>query len=402
MKILFLTDNFPPEFNAPAVRTFEHCKKWVDLGAKVTVITCFPNFPKGEIYSGYKNKFYSSENINGIKVIRVWTYISSNSGFFKRIIDYLSFGLNSFLFGIFQNFDVVIGTSPQFFTAISARLISFFKRKPWIMEVRDIWPESIAAVGALKRTSTLYKILSNIEFHLYKSSTGIVVVTDSFKAYLLKLGILESKISVIKNGVIKFDTTKIGNKRSLFKELGIDKKFIISYIGTHGMAHALDFILDCISEIKDEDVHFIFQGDGSEKNKLISHANTLKLNNITFLPAVEKELIYEYINSIDVALINLKKSDTFKSVIPSKIFENILFKKPILLGVEGEAYELITKYKVGICYTPENKNSFLQSVKKIKTFKKNNFENNCDNLINDFERKKLASDMLDFLKKNTI
>ena len=402
MKILFITENFPPEFNAPAVRTFEHCKQWVDLGVKVTVITCFPNFPEGKIYAGYKNKLYSKENINGIKVIRVWTYISPNSGFFKRIIDYLSFGINSFLFGIFQDFDIVIGTSPQFFTPISARLISFFKRKPWIMEVRDIWPESIAAVGALKRTSTLYKILSNIEFHLYKSSTGIVVVTDSFKAYLLKLGILESKISVIKNGVIKFDTTKIGNKRSLFKELGIDKKFIISYIGTHGMAHALDFILDCISEIKDEDVHFIFQGDGSEKNKLISHANTLKLNNITFLPAVEKELIYEYINSIDVALINLKKSDTFKSVIPSKIFENILFKKPILLGVEGEAYELITKYKVGICYTPENKNSFLQSVKKIKTFKKNNFENNCDNLINDFERKKLASDMLDFLKKNTI
>ena len=149
MKILFLTDNFPPEVNAPATRTYEHCKEWVSSGADVTVITCAPNFPKGKVFEGYKNKLYQKEDVDGIKVIRVWTYITANKGFAKRILDYISFMISSFIAGLFIKTDVIIATSPQFFTAISGRWLSFWKRKKWIMEVRDLWPESIKAVGAM-------------------------------------------------------------------------------------------------------------------------------------------------------------------------------------------------------------------------------------------------------------
>ncbi|MBK5285216.1 MAG: glycosyltransferase WbuB, partial [Bacteroidia bacterium] len=143
MKILFLTDNFPPEVNAPANRTYEHCREWVKKGAEVTVITCFPNFPIGKIYEGYRNKFFNCEVIEGIKVIRVWTYITANKGIVRRSLDYFSFGIASFFFGLFKRCDVIVATSPQFFTAVSAGLLSLLRGKKFVFEVRDLWPESI-------------------------------------------------------------------------------------------------------------------------------------------------------------------------------------------------------------------------------------------------------------------
>lgn len=154
-EITFLSDNFPPEVNAPANRTYEHCREWVRSGVEVTVITCAPNFPKGRVYEGYKNKLYQTEIIDGIKVIRVWSYITANEGFVKRILDYISFAVASFIAGLFVKTDLIVATSPQFFTALSGWLLSIFKRKKWIFEVRDLWPESIMAVGAMKRNMAI-------------------------------------------------------------------------------------------------------------------------------------------------------------------------------------------------------------------------------------------------------
>ena len=177
MRILFITDNFPPEVNAPATRTFEHCKEWVKKGDEVTVITCVPNFPKGKVYDGYKNKLYQTEEIEGIKVVRVWSYISPNEGFAKRIIDFMSFAFMAFWVGLFKKADIIIGTSPQFFTTWAAETLSVLKRKPWIFELRDLWPESIKAVGAISGDSKVFKLLEKIELRLYKRSSRIISVT---------------------------------------------------------------------------------------------------------------------------------------------------------------------------------------------------------------------------------
>ena len=150
MKILFLTDNFPPEVNAPASRTYDHAREWVKAGHEVTVITCAPNFPKGKVYQGYKNKWRQEEVMDGIKVIRVWSYIAANKGFVKRTLDFISFSVTSFIAGLTQKTDLIVATSPQFFTALAGRTLSFWKRTPWVMEVRDLWPESIKTVGAMK------------------------------------------------------------------------------------------------------------------------------------------------------------------------------------------------------------------------------------------------------------
>ena len=199
MKILFITDNFYPEVNAPATRTLEHAKEWIAKGEEVTVITTAPNFPHGKVYKGYKNKLYQVEYIEGIKVIRVISYITANKGFVKRILDYLSFAFSAFIAALFIKFDLVIATSPQFFTTWAAYGVSKIKRKPWVFELRDLWPESIKSVGAME-DGFVIRLLEKIELGLYKDASKIIAVTDSFKENLVKRGIDANKISVVTNG----------------------------------------------------------------------------------------------------------------------------------------------------------------------------------------------------------
>jgi len=400
MKILFLTDNFPPEVNAPATRTYEHSLKWINMGYKVTVITCFPNFPKGKVFEGYTNKLYQKENIDGITVIRVWSYIAENNGFVKRIIDYISYALTSFLFGLFIKTDLIIATSPQFFTAISGRMLSFFKRIPWVMEVRDLWPDSIAAVGSMNKNSKPFRILKKIEHHLYLSASKIVAVTDSFKKYIIKEHqIKPEKVGVFKNGVItnNLKKQKPNNVITLKESLGLKNKIIISYMGTHGLAHGLEFILQSISKIKDSKYHFLFVGDGAEKQNLLEYSKMLESNNFTFLESVSKNEIPLYLGISDFSLVNLKKSDEFKNVIPSKIFENIAMYKPILLGVEGESKKLIDDYEVGVCFQPENEESFLNAIKDIQKLDRESFKINCNTMLADFDRNNIAENLIKFI-----
>jgi glycosyltransferase involved in cell wall biosynthesis len=400
MRILFLTDNFPPETNAPATRTYEHCSKWINMGYQVTVITCFPNFPKGRVFEGYTNKLYQKENIDGITVIRVWSYIAENNGFVKRIIDYISYALTSFLFGFFVKTDLIIATSPQFFTAISGRMLSIFKRIPWVMEVRDLWPDSIAAVGSMNKNSKSFRLLKKIEHHLYLSASKIVVVTDSFKKYVIKEHqITSEKVGVFKNGVLisNFKKPKPNDVMTLKESLGLKNKIIISYLGTHGLAHGLKFILESISKISNPDLHFLFIGDGAEKQNLIEYSKSLDSRNFTFLDSVTKSEIPLYIEISDFSLVNLKKSDEFKNVIPSKIFENIAMYKPILLGVEGESKKIIDNYEVGVCFEPENTESFLNALCDIQKLDRESFKVNCNKMLADFDRNNIAENLIKFI-----
>jgi glycosyltransferase involved in cell wall biosynthesis len=400
IKILFISDNFPPEFNAPATRVYEHAKEWVKHGAEVTVITCFPNFPSGKVFEGYKNRIRQVEYIDGIKVVRVWSYITANKGTLKRIMDYFSFAVTSFLAGIFESADVIVATSPQFFTTWSAFLLSKIKRKPWVFELRDLWPESIKAVGALKNQKIL-EFLEKIELFLYKDAQKVVAVTNAFKENLVKRGIKPEKIEVVPNGV-NLELFRAREKDSkLLKDLNLHGKFIVGYIGTHGMAHGLDFIVRCASKIKDSDIHFLFVGDGAEKENVVKLANALRLKNVTFLEPVKKLDVPKYLSIIDVALVPLKKTETFKTVIPSKIFEASAMEKPCLLGVDGEARRLVESYECGIFYEPENEEDFLKKLLMLKRDNKlyRKLQEGCKRLAKDFDRKKLAVKMLNILKE---
>ncbi|MBC8619269.1 glycosyltransferase family 4 protein [Parabacteroides faecis] len=401
MKILFLTDNFPPEVNAPATRTFEHCRQWVLDGIDVTVITCFPNFPQGKVYRGYKNKFCQSEIIDGIHIIRVWTYITANKGFVKRTLDYISFSVSAFITGLFQKTDLIIATSPQFFTALAGRTLSFWKGKPWIMEVRDLWPESIKTVGAMN-DNILIRYFEWQEKRCYHSAQKIIVVTDSFKRKLVERGIDSSKIEVVKNGVNRSLFVPEVKDLQLLNELGLQNKKIIGYIGTHGMAHKLDFILQCAKKMEGKNnYHFIFLGDGAEKRNLLDLKEKMNLKNVTMLDSVFKLEVKRYISILDIALINLRKSELFTTVIPSKIFENAGMEIPILMGVNGEAREIIESYHAGLCFEPESEIDFCEKLDLLLTDKNlyNECKEGCRKLSLDFDRNLLANKMLQIITK---
>jgi glycosyltransferase involved in cell wall biosynthesis len=403
MKILFITDNFPPEYNAPATRTYEHCREWVKAGAEITVLTCAPNFPNGEVFKGYKNTLRKEEWIDQIRVIRVWTYITKNEGFLKRILDYFSFGFSSFLAGLFVRTDIIIATSPQIFSAVSGRILSFCKRRPWIMEVRDLWPESIVAVGAMTSNSFGYRMLEKMEVGLYRSADKIVLVTDSFKANLIQRGISPDKMVVIKNGVDLNSFYPRPKDETLSAQLLLKDKFVIGYLGTHGMAHGLDFILRSIKKIDDEGIHFLFIGDGAEKLHLKAWKEELHLRNVTLLDAIPKEKVAQYLSMVDVALVNLRKSLTFTTVIPSKIFESAAMGIPLLLGVDGEVRSLIEAYDAGLYFEPENEKQFIDAVESIRIPSNlERYKAGAQNLASAFDRKFLAGEMYKEIEKMLI
>lgn len=400
MKILFLTDNFPPEVNAPATRTYEHCREWVKLGAEVIVITCFPNFPQGKVYDGYKNKWKNTEYIDGIKVIRVWSFITANEGFLLRTLDYISFSITSFFAGFFLKTDIIIATSPQFFTALSGRSLSFFKRKPWIMEVRDLWPESIKTVGVMK-DNLFIRYFELEEKWCYKSAKKIIVVTDSFKKTIVKKGIKENKIEVVKNGAnLDFFQPKPKNQ-TLIRTLNLEKKFILGYIGTHGMAHKLDFILDCAKELLSTHpkYHFLFIGDGAEKKSLVEKVEQEKLTNVTMIDNVSKDEVLEFLSIMDAAIINLRKNILFTTVIPSKIFETAAMQVPILLGVDGEARSILEKFDAGLFYEPEDQFDFIEKVNMLFNNKSKylQYKSGGKQLAQAFDRKALAKNMYNII-----
>lgn len=398
MKLLFLSDNFPPESNAPASRTYEHCKEWVKEGVEVTVITCNPNFPYGKVYDGYKNKLYQSEVIDGIKVIRVWSYMAENKGALKRILDYISYAFSAIIAGFFVKTDLIVATSPQLFTALAGCVLSKIRRKPWVFELRDLWPEGIKDTGAIKNKKIL-DFLVKFELCLYRKSDLIITVTKGLKENLVSRGIEASKIEIVTNGAnLELFQPKDKNQKILH-QLGLEDKFIFGYIGTHGLAHGLEFIVECLSEIKDEHIHFLFIGTGAKKTAVVDLAEKLQLNNVTFLDPVAKNEVADYISVIDVAMIPLTKTDIHASLIPSKIFESASMLKPILLGVEGEAKDIVSRHHAGLVFEPENKNEFLESVKKISSNHTlySELKQGCSVLAKEFDRKMLASKMLTIL-----
>src|SRR3972149_1950692 len=197
MNILFLTENFPPERNASATRVYERACYWVRWGHEVTVITCAPNFPEGKVFPGYRNRWRHVEEVDGIRVVRVKTFITANEGVILRSLDFLSFMCNAMIAGIFQREpDVVIATSPQFFAAVGGWGLAGLRGKPFIFELGDLWPASIAAVGAMDQNIFL-RWMERLELFLYRRSAAVVALTPAFKKDLVRRGIPPEKIAVV-------------------------------------------------------------------------------------------------------------------------------------------------------------------------------------------------------------
>jgi glycosyltransferase involved in cell wall biosynthesis len=402
LHILFLTHYFPPEVNAPASRTHENAKRWVRAGHRVTVITCAPNHPKGIVYPGYRNALREWEEIDGIRVLRVKTFLSPNKGFGRRTLNYISYMISAITFcSLVKDVDVVVSTSPQFFCGMAGYFVSRLKGKPWVLEIRDLWPESIIAVGAISNRKVI-GILEGLETFMYRNAARIVSVTDSFKAHIVRRGIPPERVSVIKNGADLERYSPLPKDNRVREELGLNGKFVASYVGTHGMAHALGTVFRAAENLKDSPQFvFLLVGDGAERDTLVKTQESLGLKNVIMLPQQEKSRMPEIIAASDVNLVLLKKADLFKTVIPSKIFEAMAMERPIILGVEGESKEIIEEGDCGICIEPENAQELAKALVTLCGDKEtaDRLGRNGRKFVERyFDRDKLAVDYLDLLR----
>ena len=401
MHILVLTDNFVPEQNAPALRTHQHCRRWVQDGADVTVITTVPNFPVGKPHYGYQNKWRQEETIDGIRVVRVWSYMAPNEGLIRRSLDFLSFAVTSWLAGRRERPDVIVATSPQLLTGLAGHRLSRTLDVPWVFEVRDLWPDSIVAVDALREGRGI-RALRRLEESLYASANRIVTISDALRDAIAAKGVDWNKISVVYNGVDPHRLSVREKSPRLLQHFSYEGKFVIGYVGTHGMAQRLETVVKAAKMLEQfADIRFLFVGDGARRKALAKLARRLKLSTIEFHGLVTSATVVEYIALCDAIVVPLRKSQLFEGALPTKIFEAAAMERPIILSAEGIAADLVRKYEAGVAVEPENAADLAEAILKLRNDAtlRARYGNGGRTLAADFDRNKLADLMLDEIRR---
>jgi len=366
MRIVFFSHYYPPEVNAPASRTSEHARIWARAGHDVVVITCAPNHPGGKLYPGYANRLRQTETIDGVRILRVWTFLAPNEGFARRILNYVSYSASATLAMIgLDRPDVVVSTSPQFFCGLTGLVAQTIWRRPWVLEIRDLWPESIVTVGAMRK-GLVVRLLERIEALAYRRADRIVSVTDSFVAHIVARGGTKEKISVIKNGADLELFTRCEDEQGFKRRYGLGGRFVAAYVGTHGMAHGLDTVLEAAQLLREDSrIVFLLVGDGAERQRLDRRKQEMGLGNVILLGQQPKDAMPGIWAATDVSMILLRRSDLFKTVLPSKMFEAMAMGRPIVLGVEGEARVLLDEAGAGLGVTPQSAEELAAAVTRL-------------------------------------
>jgi glycosyltransferase involved in cell wall biosynthesis len=367
MKILFLTHYFPPEVNAPANRTHEHCRRWVRDGHEVTVITGVPNHPRGVIFDGYENRWIQEEWIDGIRVIRTWMYLTPNSGFARRVVNYLGFALTAILASFrAERPDVVVATSPQFFVGVAGAIVSKLKRRPFVLEIRDLWPKSIVELGQLG-PGRILSALEALEGWLYRSASGVVVNTRTFRAHIAERGVADEDIELVYNGI---DPTLFAPRppnADLLQRHGLAGRFTVAYVGTLGLAHGLSMLIDVADRMRDQrDLAFCLIGDGADREKLEREVSARDLDNVVMLGLQPREAMPDWIASIDLLLVLLRDLPVFETVIPSKIFEFLAQERPVVLAARGEIRRLMEEAQGALVIDPEDIDQMVRAIERVR------------------------------------
>jgi glycosyltransferase involved in cell wall biosynthesis len=372
VNILYVSQYFPPEMGAPASRVAEMSRLWVEDGHEVTVLTGFPNHPTGVVPLEYRRKFrrlVARETYHGVNVVRTWLLPLPNRKPYERMLNYSSFCISSAFAGMFlRKPEVVIATSPQLLVGLSGWWLARLNGVPFVFEVRDLWPESLAAVGVGNEQSVLHSGLAKIAGFLYRNCDRLVVVTSAFKDYLIRhWRVPEEKIFVVENGVDTSLFNRFTSNVALRSELDVDEKFVVSYIGTIGAAHGLETLLEAASRMREQmsEVLFLIVGEGAEKEGMMSLARTRGLSNVRFVDQQPRETIPAYIAASDACLVLLKKAELFKTVLPTKMLEFMSCARPVILGVDGHARKVMEQADAGIFITPEDPTALVEAVMKL-------------------------------------
>jgi colanic acid biosynthesis glycosyl transferase WcaI len=355
MRILFFSDHFLPEPSAPAAHVYERARLWAAAGHAVTVLCSAPNFPEGKVFPGYRNAVRSVEVLDGIRVVRIVTYITANEGVVRRTLDYLSYMVSAFLAAWFEKRpDVIISTSPHLFVPTAGVLHAMLRRVPHVFEIRDLWPASIAATNALGGASRAMRTLERLELFLYRHSARILALTPAFKTDLIRRGIGADKIDVVINGAnLELFRPSMTRDAAIEAEYGLKGRFVVGYLGTLGLAHGLENVLDAAELLRKSEVTFFFVGVGAAKSELESKARARKLDNVVFAPRQEKSAMPRFWSVCDASLVHLRADPVFESVIPSKIFEAMAVGLPTIYAApSGDGSDIVDRCGCGIVVAP--------------------------------------------------
>ncbi len=365
MKILFLTQWFQPE---SLFKGLPFAKALKDKGHDVEVLTGFPNYPGGKVYPGYRVRPYQQEVMDGIRVHRVPLYPSHDKSALCRIVNYISFSLSAFLMGpwlvekpdIIYVYNLVTLGPPAF-------LLRLLYGAKVIIDVQDLWPESVASSRMLGNR-ILLDLLNGICGWVYRKADQLVVLSPGFKKVLMQRGVVPEKIEVIYNWCDESSIVRDASPSDSVKRLEFSGKFVVLFAGTMGLAQGLDTLLDCAQLCTKTlpDVQFILIGGGVDRPRLQQHAEEMALNNVTFLPPRPKESMGEIFEIADALIVHLKGDPLFRITIPSKTQAYLCIGKPIIMAVRGDAATLVEQAGAGILCEPENPQAMSDAVRALR------------------------------------
>ncbi|MGA3193598.1 MAG: glycosyltransferase family 4 protein [Terriglobales bacterium] len=398
MKILYVSQYFPPEMGAPAARAAELSRHWVRMGHEVTVLTGFPNHPTGVVPAEWQSRFrrlHHVETVEGVGIERTWLWPLPNRKAHERIRTYGSFCISSSICGLgLARPDLIIGTSPQLLVALSGLWLASWKRVPFVFEVRDLWPESLVAVGAAAEGSFMHRTLGTIAGFLYGRADRIVVVTPAFKSHLIQhWRVPAEKISIVENGVetdlFRVDPDRLDIQKQLnLNRARFDDRFLVCYIGTLGMAHGLETLIDAAERLRHTlpSALLMLIGEGAEKKHIAELAAARGLTNIEFIGQQPRESIPALISVSDLCLVMLKKTDLFKTVIPTKLLEYMACERPVIVAVDGQARQIVEDAQAGVYVPPEDSQALAQAI--------------CDLARNPEQRRQMGSNGRQYIRAN--
>jgi glycosyltransferase involved in cell wall biosynthesis len=371
MRVLYLSQYFPPEIGATQTRAWEMARGLVKAGHEVTMITEVPNHPAGVIQSEYRGKFWDRSLLDGIEVIRVWVLASEVKTFVRRLAFYLTFMGMAVFAGLFlarKKFDLVYATSPPLFVGAAAVAISTVRRMPMVFEVRDLWPEWAVELGQLP-SGLGKRVATWLEERCYKHALRIVIVGKEIERRLIARGVSAEKLVHIPNGANTDVYHPMASDPLLRRALGLEEgQFVVMYAGLHGLAQDLETALEAARLLRERpEIVFVFLGDGPRKEALCEQAAEMNLPGVVFHDAVPEIQVPHYLALAHVGLLALRRLDVSRSAMPAKLFSYMACGLPVVLAIEGEAEDLLRRAEAGLIVAPENPQELAKAILKLQS-----------------------------------
>lgn len=368
LRIGYLIQQFPPEVGAGAARASELATRWARAGATVTVITGMPNRPSGRIYSEYRGRLFTTEDWQGVRVLRSWLYASPRDGILNTMANNATFSATAFVRALLNGrpLDVLIASSPPFLPHLSGALAARAMRVPLVLEIRDLWPDYLVDMGMLGADTTPARLLFRLERALLKRAHAVSVVTESFRRRVIAKGVPESVVRILPNGVdLNFYRQRDHASSEHSQGRRRAEEFVIGYLGNFGAGQDLSVILSAIKQVASTGIRLrlIMTGDGPQRDRLIKQAGDLRLDDIvTITGPIAKERTVDFYSECDACIVPLANVPVFQETVPSKIFEIMACERPIIGCFGGEAARILSKSAGGIVAAPGDVSSIARAI----------------------------------------